>query len=167
MILFLLLFAVSVYANTIDKCHDIEKKYILGEYNGCSKAKEHLLSTRCNYIKAICEIGDYQYDRARIRLGVITSKKVKKLNKEIALSVTSLAEIAFLTGEYKKANALAEEANSLLSRKFFGEYPYLVSELLFVKACYDSNNVLAALRRIEMLKSLNSDGLMFKSLSTE
>ncbi|MBN1114284.1 MAG: hypothetical protein JXA66_02995 [Oligoflexia bacterium] len=169
MFLFVVLFlnVPVLTGEVLTACVQTEYAYIMGDYEACVKTAE-TQDIRCKYIKALCEIGSSDYDKARFLLSVITTDvKEKKMGLYNAAALNSLTELAFLTGSYKKAARLAPEVNSLLSRELPDSYPYLVSELLFIKSRYDSRDLLSAFRRIQMLKGVNTDGLLFDSLNTE
>lgn len=84
----------------------------------------------------------------------------------VSLSLNSFSEIAFLKGDLTKAQELANQTNGLLSVKMPNSYPYIVSELLLVKSYFNAKDALSALRRIEMIKTLNTDGFIYESLNT-
>jgi hypothetical protein len=147
-----------------DLCVKTEAAYMLGDYTVCSHIKLREQSDkRCKYVKALCCIGNSEYDAARLILTELAAGNADEIS---ALSVNSLTELEFMKGDYKKAQELANQTNRLFAGKGTGTYPYIVSELLLVKSYFNSQDALSALRRIEMIKTLNTDGFIYESLNT-
>ena len=109
--LILLFFSFSVYASTT--CEDIQTSYIMGDYKKCSKqyAAQADLGPECNYISVLCDIGSYAYDDARYELSLLSvpDNKAGKISSVNALALNSLAEIAYLKGDYAKARNLLQK----------------------------------------------------------
>ena len=158
-------FAFSVYASSA--CEDIQKSYISGDYTKCAKqyseAKD--LSQECRYLAALCDMGNYEYDKARYELSLLSvpDKKSEKLSGVNALALNSLTEVAYLKGEYSKARTLSGEINSVLSKKNPNSYEYAISEILLTKSYLDTKDSFSARKRISMLK-LTTDPLLYSCL---
>jgi hypothetical protein len=145
-------------------CIKAEAEYLIGDYALCAKLKlPDNADDRCKYIKALCCIGNSEYDTAKL---ILLGMSNGSLNEITALSINSLTEIVFLKGDYTKAMELANQGNRLFAGKAPNTYPYIVSELLLVKAYFNSRDSLSALHRIEMIKTLNTDGFIYESLNT-
>jgi len=158
---FLFLFCNSLFAMS---CPMLSTYYILGDYKKCAKTTEHDANKDydCEFLKSLCYVGVGDYEQAKYVLGNIMANK--NVNNEYkAVAMAEFADVLFLTGDYKRAADIAEEASSTASKNGFGTYSHIVSELVYVKTCFENKNILNAERRIEMLKNLNTDGLLIDS----
>jgi ATP/maltotriose-dependent transcriptional regulator MalT len=112
-------------------------------------------------------IANASYDKARYELSIISSEVPSSslAPGEInALALISLAELAFLSGEYKKARTLSEAVNDLLSKKLPGSYPYSVSQVLTVKSYFDSRNISLASKKLELIRREKTDKILYSAL---
>lgn len=161
----IMLFSFSVHADT--KCPVTERQYILGNYKKCSTSKEGTGSTRCDYIRALCNMGNGNMDEAKYSFSMLSTVNTKqeKFSGINGLALASLVEMSYLNGEYKKARELSGELNSLLSKKLPDSYPYLISEVLLAKSYYDDKDSASAMKRINMLKNANVDPLLYCSIN--
>ncbi|MCX6113102.1 MAG: hypothetical protein NTY22_07490 [Proteobacteria bacterium] len=160
-----LLFSSLIFADTEQKCAELDKAYILGDYKDCSSGIDENLSIRCKYLKAICEMADYSYDKSRYELSLISADvKAEKFDEFNGLALTSLAEIAFLQGDYKRAKTLSFAVNDVLIKKLPLSYSYFISELLLIKSYIDSRNLSEANKKIKIMKISKVDDMLFSSL---
>ena len=148
-------------------CKEIDKAFIIGDYNRCENLKDNGLSLRCRYVKSLCMIANSSYDDARYELSMISADVPGHSlapGETNALALVSLAEIAFLSGEYKKARTLSEAVNELLSKKLPGSYPYSVSQVLTVKSYFDARNLSLASKKLEAIRRERTDKLLYSAL---
>jgi hypothetical protein len=140
----------------------------MGDYKKCSKqyATQADLAPECNYISVLCDIGNYAYDDARYELSILSvpDNKTGKISSVNALALNSLAEIAYLKGDYAKARNLSAEVNSVLSKKLPNGYEYAISEVLLTKSYIDARDNFSANKRISMLK-LDTDPLLYSAVT--
>lgn len=146
-------------------CPQLDKDYILGNYASCSSNQEVTSSIRCKYIKAMCDIAEASYDRSRYELSLISADVVSgKFDEFNGLALTSLAEIAFLQGDYKRGKTLSTAVNEVLVKKIPMSYPYVISEVLLAKSYFDSKNITEANKKIDYMRASKIDNLIFSSL---
>jgi len=165
---FLSLFILSLsYIHADSDCPETEKQYILGSYKKCAMSKEGGSSTQCSYIKALCNIGNGNFDDAKYPLSLLSVSNLPngELGDVNGLALASLVEIAYLAGDYKKARALSGELSSLISKKLPETYPYIVSEVLITKSYYDGKDSISAIKRISMLKLTSMEPLFYQSIN--
>jgi len=166
-ILFLLLLSSGLYAS--ESCEDIQKSYILGDYKKCVAIYNSAtdLSPQCRYISALCNMANNDYENARYELSILSvpDKKTNKLSNINALALNSLAEVAYLKGDYNKARSLSTEINSVLSKKLPDSYEYAISEVLLTKSYLDVKDSLSANKRINLLKQKKIDPLIYYSIA--
>jgi hypothetical protein len=163
--------ANNLDANKNDDCVEIEQAFIIGDYKRCESINENLreasFSLRCRYLKSLCMIANESYDKARYELSIISSDIPKNslIPGEInALSLISLAEIAFLSGEYKKARTLSTAVNDLLIKKLPGSYPYSVSQVLTVKSYFDARELSTASKKLALIRGEKTDKVLYSAL---
>ena len=166
MLFYVLLLSYSLnFANTQQDCPQMEKDYILGNYTTCSSSLEGAQSMRCRYIKAICFMADSSYDKARYELSLISADvRAEKFDELNGLALTSLAETAFLQGDYKRGKTLSLAVKDVLIKKAPLSYPYYINEVLLVKASFDARDVVDANKKISIMKSSKVDDIFFSSL---
>ncbi|MEI6093236.1 MAG: hypothetical protein WCQ47_06090 [bacterium] len=159
------LFLSSLFSIDDRECPQIDKDYIIGNYAPCSSSVEGNDSIRCKYIKAMCNIAESSYDKARYDLSLISADVADgKFDEFNGLALTSLAEIAFLQGDYKRGKTLASAVNEVLIKKLPSSYPYAISEVLLAKSYFDSKNIPEANKKIESMKVSKIDTILFSSL---
>ena len=161
----LLLFNSLIFADTQLDCPQMDKDYIIGNYTTCSSSLEGTQSMRCRYLKAICYMADSSYDKARYELSLISADvKSEKFDEFNGLALTSLAEVAFLQGDYKRAKTLSLAVNDVLTKKIPLSYPYYINEVLLAKSSFDARDIPEANKRLAIMKNSKADTLFFSSL---
>jgi len=166
--LFLILSAFMLFSlHAESPCPDTERQYILGDYKKCAVSKENGASTQCSYIKALCSIGNNNLDEAKYPLSILSVEESSTHNftETNGLALASLVEIAYLAGDYKKAQNLSGELNSLLSKKLPDSYPYMVSEVLLAKSYYNNSDSRSAKKRLVMLELTSMDPILYYSIN--
>jgi hypothetical protein len=164
-LLTLLMLSSLALATAENDCPQIDKDYILGNYKGCASALEGNSSMRCRYLKAVCEMADSSYDKSRYDLSLISADvKDGKFSDLNALALTSLAEIASLQGDYKRARTLSSAISDVLIKKLPASYPYSVSEVLLTKSYFDARDIREANKKLEAMKNSKVDSMLFSSL---
>lgn len=156
-------------APTGSDCADIDRDFIIGRYDSCKKL-EHpgTLSLRCRYLKTLCKIAERSYDDARYELSIISadmsaaSKAPSELN---ALALTSLAELAFLQGDYPRGRNLTRSVNTLLDGKLQDSYPHSVSELLMLKSYFDSREIDNARNILRRFSQRGMDTMLYNAMN--
>jgi len=167
MFLLVLTFLFSLHAE--QDCPKLDSYYIVGNYKACSTYSESNSSIRCSYIKALCLLAVSDYDSARYDLSLISAKVKKQsgLSDLNGLSLSSMVEAQFMSGDYSKARSLAQEVNTLLSKKMPYSYPYFVSELLLAKAYLSSFDPASAKKRLILAKTAGMEPLLCASINTD
>ena len=152
----ILLFQSLMFADTQLDCPQLDKDYVIGNYAACSSSLEGTQSMRCRYLKAICYMADSSYDKARYELSLISADvKSEKFDEFNGLALTSLAEVAFLQGDSKRARTLSLAINDVLIKKAPLSYSYYINEVLLTKS---------SLKRLAIMKNSKADTLFFSSL---
>ena len=152
----ILLFQSLMFADTQLDCPQLDKDYVIGNYAACSSSLEGTQSMRCRYLKAICYMADSSYDKARYELSLISADvKSEKFDEFNGLALTSLAEVAFLQGDSKRAKTLSIAINDVLIKKAPLSYSYYINEVLLTKS---------SLKRLAIMKNSKADTLFFSSL---
>ena len=165
MLLTLLLLSSLALANADDECSQTDNDYILGNYKECASSTEGNSSMRCRYLKAVCEMADSAYDKSRYELSLISADvKSGKFDEFNGLALTSLAEIAFLQGDHKRARTLSSAVNDLLVKKLPASYSCSVSEVLLTRSYFDARDLAEANRKLETMRSSKVDNMFFSSL---
>ncbi|MEI6080156.1 MAG: hypothetical protein WCQ53_05950 [bacterium] len=165
MLLFLLIFSNLSFANVSNDCDQVDKDYILGNYKACASSQEGSSSIRCRYLKAVCSMADSSYDSSRYELSLISADvKSGKFGEFNGLALTSLAEIAFLQGDYKRAKTLSSAVKDLLVKRLPSSYPYSISEVLTTKSYFEAKELAQANKGMDVLKRSHMDNIMFSSL---
>ena len=100
-----LCFTVNLNISAAPKCKELQSHYIIGDYKACSDMK-NITSPECKYIKILCHIATEGFEQARFLLSELTSNQYLHQGEIAGLSINSLVEIAFATGEFDKARKL-------------------------------------------------------------
>lgn len=142
-------------------CEKIQTSYLNGSNKECVSYKSK--NARCEYIRSLCYIAENEFEEARYILSNI-STKIKNDNELLYLVFNSLIEIAFLSGEYKKAVTLSKD-----SQKYCGNllnYPCGINKILNIKAYYESKEILNALKLNRYLAE-TCDKFFYYSIETK
>ena len=166
------LFYILLFSNTEglfakSDCPQIEKSFIIGDYEKCENISSvSLNSIRCRYIRTLCMMANASYDKARYDLSLISAdmpKDAQAPGELNALALTSLAELAFLQGDYPRGRNLSESVNNLLTQKLSGSYPHSVSRVLVLKSQFDARNFSSIKQQLSLMRS-NMDLPFYRGL---
>jgi hypothetical protein len=158
-------FFILIYSAALwPACDKLQAYFISGSYDRCTKESATISEPACFYLKGLCFVGMGDYEQARFIMADLAAARTDVNDFYPNLALASMAELSFLQNDFTKAEALAEETNTTLSKNNFASYPHAVSELLIIKSCYEQKNILSAARRIDMLRNLNTDGIIFESV---
>ncbi len=158
-------FLFSLHAE--QDCSKLDSYYLVGNYKACSNYSEINSSVRCSYVKALCSLAVSDYDTARYDFSLISAKVKKQngLSDLNGLSLSSMVEVQFMSGDYSKARSLAQEVNTLLSKKIPYSYPYFVSELLLAKSYLNSFDAVSAKKRLILAKTAGMEPMLCASVN--
>ena len=162
------LIILAVLANIFaqEDCPKLDSYYIIGNYKACVSYKQELMSPRCRYVKALCSMANSDYDTAKFEFSVIGAelKKAGGMKELNGLSLLSMAEALFMSGEFAKARSLSSELNALLSKKMPYSYPYFVSEVLLSRSYLNSFDITSAQKRLALAKAAGMEDLLCASI---
>lgn len=142
-------------------CEKTQTAYLDGSYKDCISYKSK--NSRCEYIRSLCYIAQNEFEEARFILSNI-STKIKNDDELLYLVYNSLIEIAYLSGEYKKAVTLSKDSYKYCSNLL--SYPCGINKILNIKAAYESKDVLIALKLNKFLEN-SCDEFFYYSIVTK
>lgn len=157
--MFLIFIFFNIFADY--ECTNIQSTYLSGDYQKCVSFKSK--NPQCEYYRALCFLGQNKFEEARYTLSNI-STKINKDDELLYLVFNSLIEIAFLTGEYKKAVTLSKDSNKYCSNLL--NYSCGINKILNIKAFYDEKDILNALKLSSYLEN-NCDKFFYYSIKTK
>ena len=156
MFLIAIIFLAALHAE--QDCPKLDSYYVIGNYKACSSYAEPVTSTRCKYVKAICSLALSDYDTAMYQFSLLSTSDVK------GLSLSSMVETQFMSGDNIKARSFAQEVSSLLSKKMPYSYPYFVSELLLAKSYISAFDAGAAKKRLILAETAGMEPFLAESI---